>query len=111
MDVRARARRGERTSCPPPQIVDRTAAGTEYRIPHTNLWPIEMKTKKIRWHQHTGTALATLMWLWVFYRCKEDGAVVLGLVHPWDAHGHDDDHHHFEKEAVGDIPSAKEEHH
>ena len=54
------------------------------------------------------------MWLWVFYRAQEDGAVVLGLVHPWDAHGHhdDDDGHKFEKDGTGEVPTAvpEEEH-
>ena len=102
-------------------------------------------------HTHTGTALATLMWLWVMYRAKEDGAVVLvrvclsvprllrvgrpkiccttlsftleapteakahllffqGLVHPWDAHGHDDDGtagYVFAKSEVGAMPSLE----
>ena len=63
-----------------------------------------------RWHKHTGTALATLMWLWVFYRAKEDGAVVLGLVHPWDAHGHhDDDDHTFSKEGIGELPTLDDD--
>mmetsp|Transcript_22032 Transcript_22032/g.49852 ORF Transcript_22032/g.49852 Transcript_22032/m.49852 type:complete len:116 (+) Transcript_22032:15-362(+) len=65
------------------------------------------------WHQHTGTALATLMWLWVFYRAKEDGAVVLGLIHPWDAHHHHDgsDAYKFELGEVGEVPklTAEEE--
>ena len=37
-----------------------------------------------------------VMWLWIFYRAKQDGAWTLGVVHPWDAHGshgHHDDHH------------------
>ena len=70
--------------------------------------------RKTRWHSYTGTALATLMWLWVFYRAQEDGAVVLGLVDPWDAHGHhdDDDGHKFEKDGMGEVPTAvpEEEH-
>ncbi len=74
------------------------------------------------------------MWLWVFYRAKEDGAVVLvsarsfctvvahpptlrvtrlarpclqGLVHPWDAHHHEHAHLHFEKE-IGELPAVAE---
>eukprot|EP00300_Choanocystis_sp_HF-7_P026864 c3109_g1_i1.p2 GENE.c3109_g1_i1~~c3109_g1_i1.p2 ORF type:complete len:102 (-),score=9.95 c3109_g1_i1:51-317(-) len=33
----------------------------------------------------------TVMWLWVFYRAKEDGPVFLGYRHAWEA-PHDDDH-------------------
>jgi len=28
------------------------------------------------------------MWLWIFHRFRHDGAVLLGLKHPWE-HGHD----------------------
>ena len=48
-----------------------------------------------------GTFYMTLMFLWVFYRAKEDGAVMLGLIHPWDAHGghgHGDHGHDDEEE-------------
>ena len=53
-----------------------------------------------------GTFYMTLMFLWVFYRAKEDGAVMLGLIHPWDAHGghghgdhgHDDEEHEEDEE-------------
>ena len=40
----------------------------------------------------------TLMWLWMFYRAKEDLVFVLGIQHPWDAHAHHDhgDHGHGE---------------
>lgn len=37
--------------------------------------------------------MMTVMWLWIFYRAKEDGAYMLGFGHPWDhhhGHGHDD---------------------
>ena len=68
----------------------------------------------------------TLMFLWVFYRAKEDGAVMLvrllpgsstrawleraptqGLIHPWDAHGghgggHGHGDHDDEDEEEGD---------
>eukprot|EP00617_Octactis_speculum_P023124 CAMPEP_0185744462 /NCGR_PEP_ID=MMETSP1174-20130828/2590_1 /TAXON_ID=35687 /ORGANISM="Dictyocha speculum, Strain CCMP1381" /LENGTH=103 /DNA_ID=CAMNT_0028417883 /DNA_START=20 /DNA_END=331 /DNA_ORIENTATION=+ len=60
--------------------------------PHFHAQPI---------HEKLGTTMATIMWLWVFYRAKEDGAWVLGFIHPWDAHadhGHDDHGHHSETE-------------
>jgi len=80
------------------------------------------------------------MWLWIFYRAEQDGAVLLvssrgvsiigeylnrfcpyffrfwvhaalsqGLVHPWDAHSHDDgaDDFKFVKEDIGDVPTLE----
>jgi hypothetical protein len=29
------------------------------------------------WHQQIGTGMGTIMWLWLFYRCKEDGPALL----------------------------------
>ncbi|KAG8074567.1 hypothetical protein GUJ93_ZPchr0006g43379 [Zizania palustris] len=58
-------------------------SGTTYRgytIPHNK-----------RWHTVAGKGLCAVMWFWVFYRAKQDGAVLLGLRHPWDGH---DDHSH-----------------
>lgn len=51
-------------------------------------------------HVNASKYMQALMWFWVFYRFKEDGAVMLGLRHPWDGHGgghghsdgHGDDH-------------------
>ncbi|KAI5845095.1 hypothetical protein DFP73DRAFT_42758 [Morchella snyderi] len=28
--------------------------------------------------------LGASMWFWLMYRAKKDGAVLLGLKHPWD---------------------------
>jgi hypothetical protein len=39
--------------------------------------------------ERLGEAFGTLCWLWVFWRFKQDGKVLLGMEHPWD-HGHDD---------------------
>ncbi|GAQ82930.1 hypothetical protein KFL_001290210 [Klebsormidium nitens] len=56
-----------------------------------------------RWQVRTGQGMCALMWFWILYRAKEDGAVFLGLRHPWDhhAHGHsanhDDGHSHTDK--------------
>ncbi|BEI82466.1 hypothetical protein CcaverHIS002_0303340 [Cutaneotrichosporon cavernicola] len=33
------------------------------------------------------------MWFFVFYRARQDGPALIGLRHPWDGHGHGDDHH------------------
>ena len=56
--------------------------------------------------------MTTVCWVWILWRCYEDGAVVLGLKHPWDGHGHGDHGHgggaHF-KEAGFDAPSELEE--
>ena len=30
----------------------------------------------------------TVMWLWVFYRAKNDLVYMLGFKHPWDDHDH-----------------------
>ena len=42
-------------------------------------------------HKNMGELFGFVCWFWIFYRAKEDGAVVLGLRHPWE-HGHHDDH-------------------
>ncbi|EQC35245.1 hypothetical protein SDRG_07473 [Saprolegnia diclina VS20] len=66
-------------------------------------------------HKALGTAFGTLTWLWIFYRAKEDGAVVLGWEHPWD-HGHGHGHHDahagpvaYEKVEIGERPRLVEE--
>ncbi|KAG5185833.1 hypothetical protein JKP88DRAFT_236437 [Tribonema minus] len=46
-------------------------------------------------HTMWGRAYLTLMFTWMGYRAYEDGAVVLGLEHPWDhmdEHGHGNGH-------------------
>ena len=35
-------------------------------------------------HTQLGEAFGFVCWFWVFYRFKEDGAVLLGLKHPWE---------------------------
>ena len=48
-------------------------------------------------HLNASNVMTTICWVWILWRCYEDGAVVLGLKHPWDGHGHghgDDDHGH-----------------
>ncbi|CAM9099802.1 unnamed protein product [Phaeothamnion confervicola] len=70
-------------------------------------------------HRLLGKGYLTVMWLWIFYRAKQDGPVVLGWEHPWDHmehgdHGHDDHHgSHSEiqwvKEKVGAMPRHAEE--
>mmetsp|Transcript_9901 Transcript_9901/g.16225 ORF Transcript_9901/g.16225 Transcript_9901/m.16225 type:complete len:121 (+) Transcript_9901:123-485(+) len=70
--------------------------------------------KKI--HKIGGEGMQIVMWLWIFYRAKEDGLAVLGLQHPWDAHGdhgHDDHHDSLWKDLVferqiGEMPSLAE---
>ncbi|OQS04379.1 hypothetical protein THRCLA_20903 [Thraustotheca clavata] len=67
-------------------------------------------------HKNLATAFGTLTWLWVFYRAKEDGAVVLGFEHPWD-HGHGHGHGHgeshgavaYETVEIGERPRLIEE--
>ena len=35
-------------------------------------------------HKKLGIGFGAVCWFWIFYRAKEDGAVVLGLKHPWE---------------------------
>ncbi|KAI5804097.1 hypothetical protein DFH27DRAFT_392650 [Peziza echinospora] len=37
-----------------------------------------------RAYRYTATALGASMWFFLMYRAKKDGAVLLGLRHPWD---------------------------
>ncbi|KAG5655784.1 hypothetical protein KAF25_008903 [Fusarium avenaceum] len=37
-----------------------------------------------RVYRFTATALGAGMWFFLMYRAKKDGAVLLGLKHPWD---------------------------
>mmetsp|Transcript_36753 Transcript_36753/g.96658 ORF Transcript_36753/g.96658 Transcript_36753/m.96658 type:complete len:116 (-) Transcript_36753:269-616(-) len=57
-----------------------------------------LKVPKVAaWHQQVATFYGCVMWLWLFWRAKNDGRVFLGLEHPWDHGGHDhghDDHGH-----------------
>ncbi|KAL4253472.1 NADH dehydrogenase [ubiquinone] 1 beta subcomplex subunit 2 [Abortiporus biennis] len=39
------------------------------------------------------TTLGATMWFFIFYRARKDGAKLLGLSHPWEAHGHDHGSH------------------
>jgi len=44
-----------------------------------------LKVPKVaEWHQTVATVYGCMMWLWIFHRCKQDGAAFLGLKHPWD---------------------------
>jgi hypothetical protein len=47
------------------------------------------------WHSRVGKGMCAIMWFWILYRAKQDGAVLLGWRHPWDhahGHGHTGDH-------------------
>ncbi|KAI5800004.1 hypothetical protein EDC01DRAFT_787125 [Geopyxis carbonaria] len=35
-------------------------------------------------YRFSATALGAGMWFFIMYRAKKDGAVLLGLRHPWD---------------------------
>ena len=50
-----------------------------------------METNKVG--ENLGEFVGTVAWLWIFYRFRQDGAVLLGLSHPWE-HGHDDHDSH-----------------
>ncbi|CAD6892476.1 unnamed protein product [Tilletia controversa] len=43
-------------------------------------------------HRYSAKILGASMWFFIFYRAKQDGAVMLGLKHPWDGHEHHDSH-------------------
>eukprot|EP00934_Nitzschia_sp_Nitz4_P007222 Nitzschia sp. Nitz4//scaffold75_size92586//36483//37060//NITZ4_004851-RA/size92586-processed-gene-0.20-mRNA-1//1//CDS//3329557693//7212//frame0 len=54
-----------------------------------------METNKFG--ENLGEVVGTIAWLWVFHRFSQDGAVLLGLQHPWEhghAGGHGDAHGH-----------------
>jgi hypothetical protein len=46
------------------------------------------------WHKTAGDVMMTTMFLWIFYRAKEDFLFLIGVQHPWDAHHHSHDDHH-----------------
>ncbi len=61
-------------------------------------------------HTNAGELFGFVCWFWIFYRAKEDGAVVLGLWHPWENHPHDEgdtEHWYEEQHQEGD---GSEEH-
>jgi hypothetical protein len=51
--------------------------------------------KVAQWHKNVATFYGTVLWLWLFWRAKNDGPALLGWEHPWDHgdHGHDHDEH------------------
>lgn len=60
-------------------------------------------------YQRMGTAFGTLMWLWIFWRAKNDGKALLGLEHPWDHHEDHGDQkvvdYVYTKVAIGERPT------
>lgn len=55
-----------------------TKTGKEYnyfKVPHVS-----------NVHKIGGEVMMTVMWLWIFYRAKNDLVYVLGFKHPWDDH-------------------------
>lgn len=57
-----------------------------------------------------GQGLLYLMYFWVFFQFKENGAQLLGFYKPWE-HPHEHNHHHlkFIQENVGVVPSFSED--
>ncbi|PWN89335.1 hypothetical protein FA10DRAFT_302686 [Acaromyces ingoldii] len=49
-------------------------------------------------HRLGAKLLGGTMVFWILYRAKQDGAVLLGLKHPWDGHHGHDDHGHGHEE-------------
>ncbi|TYZ58155.1 hypothetical protein PybrP1_002397 [[Pythium] brassicae (nom. inval.)] len=81
---------------------------------HGKEYPFGMHFHVSPVHKNLGLAYGTMLWLWIFYRAKEDGRVVLGLEHPWDhGHGGHDDHAHhahggaiqYTRAEIGERPS------
>ncbi|CAM9121392.1 unnamed protein product [Heterosigma akashiwo] len=61
-------------------------------------------------HKWTGEIFCTVTWLWMLYRAKQDGLVVLGIEHPWDHAHHADPHkeYAYETDEVGGVPTLPE---
>ncbi|TMW62912.1 hypothetical protein Poli38472_005530 [Pythium oligandrum] len=84
---------------------------------HAKDYPFGMHFHVSPVHKNLALAYGTMLWLWIFWRAKQDGKVVLGLEHPWDhGHGHDDAHHggghhaprgpfKYERTEVGERPT------
>uniref|UniRef100_A0AAV1TKC9 Uncharacterized protein n=1 Tax=Peronospora matthiolae TaxID=2874970 RepID=A0AAV1TKC9_9STRA len=64
----------------------RTMASSHGRDGHS--YPHGMHFHVSPVHKNLALAYGTMLWLWVFWRAKQDGLAVLGFEHPWD-HGHD----------------------
>ncbi|KAI6032883.1 hypothetical protein F5J12DRAFT_797055 [Pisolithus orientalis] len=43
-------------------------------------------------YQVLSKLLGASMWFFILYRAREDGPKLLGLRHPWEGHGHHDEH-------------------
>ncbi|CAN8069314.1 unnamed protein product [Agarophyton chilense] len=56
-------------------------------------------TPPARWHSRLGYAFGVTMWLWVFYRAKQDLPHMLGFEKPWEHH-HGDSHEHHDNEST-----------
>ena len=62
-------------------------------------------------HKNMGTTMMVVMWLWLFYRAKEDEMSVLGLREPWEHGGGHSGHVdvgtiNYESPGVGEMPVA-----
>jgi len=45
-------------------------------------------------YQRVATVIGASMWLWLFIRAREDGAVLMGWRKPFEHAGHGHDEHH-----------------
>lgn len=62
-----------------------------------------LKVPKVaQWHKNVQIIFGTTMWLWLFYRCKEDGPFLFLGIHPWEGHGHGDHDEHGDHGDHGD---------
>ncbi|CAH0482687.1 unnamed protein product [Peronospora belbahrii] len=59
---------------------------------HSHSYPHGMHFHVSPVHKNLALAYGTMLWLWVFWRAKQDGLAVLGFEHPWE-HGHHDEAH------------------
>ncbi|KAF4321436.1 hypothetical protein BBO99_00001236 [Phytophthora kernoviae] len=76
-------------------VSGRRAMSSAHGHGHGHSYPHGMHFHVSPVHKNLALAYGTMLWLWVFWRAKQDGRAVLGLEHPWD-HGHG---HHGEAHA------------
>ena len=106
----ANATAGSRIAAPTTRIA---AQGARRRFAgHHKTVPGQLHVPHVEgWHKAFGEYGMMTMWLWIMYRCKEDGAIVFGLESHFDEshddHGHDDHghghHEEIDREAIDKI--------
>jgi hypothetical protein len=95
----AKTNNGRRRVCP---LVDPAAFAIDVSLTDSNFsFPTRHKSGYLQvneTHTNWGEFFGVVLWLWVFYRARQDLPVVLGYRHPWehgdDHHGDHEEHHH-----------------